>query len=274
MTTRNKLDTRGQGDSPEIADIEEILRGIKPIPRKDFYQKMGSQPWNRTGFWSSLDVVSPRAIPITVLIALILVLIASFFSPSLEALANRIGQFFTPSTNNQVVIQIPSADLINPDLRFTLTLKEVREQADFRLKTPSLLPDGFHFSGATINPQRGGITLNYQSDRGLILRISQQPASKEYQEIRSLADIEMVSIGSSPGEYVSGGWKANVPTTASPSLTTTVTLEAVWDPGANIHFLRWEENDILYELLFIGDVREVQESLEKDDLILIAESLR
>ena len=274
MTIPHESGKTNHGKSPEVAKIEELLGKIQPMPRDRFHKKMGTQPWNRNRFWYSLSIQHPRALPITLFLGLILAVVASFFSPSLEALANRIGQFFTPSSNNQVTVQVPSTDLSDPDLRFSLSLEEAKSFIDFPIKTPSLLPEGYQFKGAAFNSTRDGITLNYQTETGLILRISQRPSGKDYQRINILADVEMVFIGSIPGEYVTGGWKAVAIDSTNPDSASTVTLEAAWDSEANIHFLRWQENDILYELFFIGFLQDIPGTLDKQDLIAIAKDLR
>ena len=86
--------------------------------------------------------------------------------------------------------------------------------------------------------------------------------------------MERVKIGNYDGEYVGGGWITKQPPDDDPTPALTITLQAVWDPDANIHFLRWQENDILYELFFNGDNPDLPGYLTKDEMIAIAESLR
>jgi len=71
-----------------------------------------------------------------------------------------------------------------------------------------------------------------------------------------------------------GGWKAIHTEPLDPETAITVTSQAVWDPDANIHFLRRQENDILYEISFIGDYPDLSDSLNKGDLISPTETMQ
>jgi hypothetical protein len=108
----------------------------------------------------------------------------------------------------------------------------------------------------------------------MILWITQRTAGVEYQRISVQALVEGVNVGGFQGEYVEGGWTTSQPAKSGATPALTVTLQAVWDPQANIHFLRWQENDILYELFFSGADPNLQGYLGKDEMIAIAESLR
>lgn len=259
---------------PGEKNIEALLGRIQPNPRECFHIRMGKQPWNRTGLLQSVNWFRVNALPITLVLVVLLVLFLSLFSPSFEVLANRIARFFTPASNDQVQVQVPSIDLSDPEMRFTLSVEEASHLVGFPVKIPASIPGNYTFGGAAFNKTRGVVTLNYKTKDGLILRISQRLVGVEYQKISIQADVEMVAIGPVTGEYVAGGWKAIHNNSTNPSSTTTVTIQATWDSDANIHFLRWQENDILYELFFIGEGSETPGYLNKEDLITIAENLR
>ena len=82
------------------------------------------------------------------------------------------------------------------------------------------------------------------------MSISQHPIGVEYQSISGNATADTVQIRTVMGEYVVGGWKVVENPNLAPKSTLTITLQAVWNSEANIQFLRWQENDKLYEIIF------------------------
>ena len=111
--------------------------------------------------------------------------------------------------------------------------------------------------------------LNYTSP-GPMLRISQRRVSSEYQSVGVSATVETVTIGEVTGEYVSGAW--TVPKTET--ITPTSTIQANWNPDANFQLLRWQENDILYEIISGGGSPDEVGYLTKNQLINLAENLQ
>jgi hypothetical protein len=191
----------------------------------------------------------------------------------LEAVANRISRYFTPASSDQVIVQMPFFDLVDPGTRVFNTIQEAAVTVGFDLQSPYPIPEGYNFIGAEYKPDREAVILNYNSQDGNILRISQRRTGIEYQRISINAQVETVNINGENGEYVEGGWKATSTDYGEPTSILTITIQAYWDPNANIHFLRWQENDILYEIIFSGVDPESDEYLGKFDLISIAENL-
>jgi hypothetical protein len=68
-----------------------------------------------------------------------------------------------------------------------------------------------------------------------------------------------------------GGWIAPPPPTFPTDIP--LTVQAVWDPNANFVFLRWQEKDILFEIIFSGADQVSPTYLSKTHLIEIAESM-
>lgn len=273
MNPNNHNSTVEDSDqSPSEAHIEDLLTKVRPLPRAEFHQRMENKPWNRQGRWS-WNWLRLYWMPASLVLALLFVFFASLASPTLEALAQRVAQFFTPASHDQVLIEVPAAELIYPETRFSLSVAEASALAGFELKQPQYLPPGYAFQGADFNQARGAITFNYQTEDGLVLRISQRSAGIEYQKISLQAIVEHVRVGATTGEYVEGGWITSQPADQDPGSAVTVTLQAVWDPDANIHFLRWQENDILYELFFSGTDPNLPGYLTKADILAVAESM-
>ena len=263
---------KNKRSSPNTEEIEKMLRYLRPNPSQKFYDKMRFQPWNRypnLSLWKRL--YQPRK-AIILLIAISLVLGIVLVAPSFNVLAFRIAQFFTSTTEESVLIELPIYENLEQEGYPLTTLSEAIEQANFMPQTPSKLPEGYTFTGANYHPIRQSITLNYATKTGSILRITQRPVGIEYQSISVHAKVEKVQIGDEVGEYVRGGWRASAPE-KTPSQKT-ITVQATWDPETNIHFLRWQEEDILFEILFSSSDLDIIHALDKKELIEIAENLK
>ncbi len=262
---------------PREAEIEALLTNLRPTPRPEFHQRMARQPWNRPQvslrrqlrLWDR-----SQFIPVGIALILILVILAGLATPNLDVLANRIAQYFTAYIPDQVSVEIPVVGLETYDPRFSLSVTEAAKLAGYDLKEPRFLPPEYTFQGAYVNEARGAVTLAYLTESGMILWITQRSVGVEYQRISIQATIERVQIAGAEGEYVEGGWITSQPAESGPTPDLTVTLQAVWDPQANIHFLRWQENDILYELFFSGVDPALPGYLGKNEMIAIAESLQ
>jgi hypothetical protein len=258
---------------PSEEQIEHLLREIQPEPGPQFHQRMENQPWKQGGHGPLWAGIKLRGLPATLILGLILVLIVSFASPALKVLANQIAQFFKSSSSEQITIQIPIEDLIDPEARFNINIAEAEQLAGFLAKTPASLPPGFSFNGAEYHPTRNAIVLDYQTKTGGILRISQRLIGVEYQNVSANAGIEIVEIGSVTGEYVVGGWKTTTVGVLDQTPDAEITLQAIWDPDASLQILRWQDNEMLYEIIFGGDCPEDEGCLDKFDLIDLAEDL-
>jgi hypothetical protein len=269
----NKSNSSNKLDFPSEEQIELLLKGIQPKPSLRFHQRMGNQLWKRAGRGSIWAGIQLRGLPAMLILGMILVLGMSLATPSLEVLANRIAQFFNISPDEQITIQIPVEDLTDPEARFDLSILEAEEMAGFQAKTPLNLPAGFSFKGAEHHPTRNAIVLNYISGTGDILRISQRPFGVEYQTISANADIEIVNIGDTTGEYVAGGWTTTTSGIPEETPNSEVTLQASWDPDAHIQILRWQDQETIFEIIFSGSQTDSESHLGKNELIRLAEDL-
>lgn len=254
---------------PDKERIEFLLRITRPQPGMDFYRCMESMPWNkeeRVSLWKRTQLRG-----ILTVVGIILFLIFIIASPTMEVVANRIAKFFMPTSKEQVTIEIPFFQTNKTSQQILWDIDEASNQVGFYIKSPSFVPLSYSFGGVELRPDRQAIVLNYDSRDGSILRISQRRDGLEYQSISKQARIETIRIGNHIGEYVAGAWKATQ-NDRTPN-EKTITLNATWDTDANVHFLRWQEDDILYEIIFIGDNSGSEDYLDKDALVAIAENL-
>ena len=254
---------------PSEEQIENLLKRIQPNPGNGFHHRMADQPWNRKGyrsFWGRLHSVG---IPALTILVVLLVLGISLFSPSVQAIAQRFAQFFIPAPSDQLTVAIPASEIQVPDTQLNLTIQEAEALAGFQAKIPNSLPLGYTFAGAGYIPERQALVLNYTTPNR-VLRITQRPESVEYQSVGVSATVESVSIGALTGEYVSGAWTVLKADEDTPSST----IQANWDPDAQFQLLRWQENDMLFEIISGGGRSDDAGYLTKTDLIALAENLQ
>ena len=260
--------------TPSEEQIEILLRMIKPNPGIRFHKKMENQPWNRNRrnlFGAGFKL---RTLPATLIVSLIFIILISLASPSLEVLANRISQFFSLSSGDHITIEIPAEDLVNPDAEFSLTVYDAKGLAGYPLYISNAKLDNYHFTGAAYDGVRKAVILNFTTESGdQILRFSQRPIGVEYQGISANAKVESVKIGSLNGEYVMGGWKI-VEANLEPEKSTPTTHQAIWETDNSIQYLRWQANDMVFEIFFSGVNPDTPGFLNKSDLIALAEDLQ
>jgi len=260
--------------NPSIEQIEMLLEHIQPNPSQRFLERMDTLPWNRKTRLFLLPWLWDRKHRAIFLVSIFLGLIIILATPSLVVVANRIAQFFTTSQKEYISIEVPIDNSLSQGFELIDSIAEASRKADFSIYKPEYLPDNFHFRGAGYNDARKVVTLFYDSDDGSIIRVSQRPKGIEYQSISVNALVEHVHIGPYPGEYVKGSWKVVAPNQMQPKTSLTVTLQADWNPQASTMFLRWQQMDILIEIIYNGNSDDSSENLSKSDLIMIAESFQ
>lgn len=259
---------------PTEEEIIDLFSCVQPRPGAKFNQKMAAQPWNQKKRTSFRAGFTPLRTAVSLGLILLFVFGISFFYPSLDTFAQRIYQFFSPSSSSQPIAEIAPLETSHPLERFNLAIPAAEDQAGFKLKTPDGVPKEFRLFGATYDTLRKAIILHYATaSDGLVLRYSQQHLDSDYQSISPEAVVEMVEIGSYTGEYVAGGWKIpevelGADTTPSPAGSA-----MVWDNNAKLQILRWSDGEFLYEIILAGGAERIG-YLDKDGLIDLANQLR
>ncbi len=256
--------------APEDERIAALLARIQPRPGQRFRERMARQPWNRAGSAAPRGWQPAWVRPALAGLVLMLLVGIALGSASLQALAEQFSHYFLPSNSDQTTIQLPTPSAPT-NVVAGLTIAEAESLAGFPAHLPARLPAGFSFQQALFQPVRQAIVLEYAAKSpSLVLRITQRLASQEFQSIGAGALVELVEIGSSVGEYVRGGWR--IPEVES-EFETGPARQATWDSQAEIQFLRWQRDGRLYEIIFGGGTPETSQSLEKEDLITLAESI-
>jgi len=260
---------------PTKEEIGELLSQIQPCPGPGFHRKMAEQPWNRTGHPSLWAGITPIRWAAALGMIILLIFGTSILFPSVGTLAQRLSQFFAPSSATHIRVEIDPLQTSHPQDRFNLSIPEAEARAGFDLKLPANLPLSFEFTGAFYDEIRQAVMLNYTtSDGKLVMRITQQYLGPDYQSIGPAAVIESVKIGEFAGEYVAGGWMIPVLEVKSGAEVNanTPAPELVWDAAVNLQTLRWSDGEFLSEIIFAGDA-EQPAYLDKEALIALASQM-
>ncbi len=193
-------------------------------------------------------------------------------TPQGRALAQEVLRFFTRAQSDTLPLQpwqmtpLPTAvGTPTPDPASmnaaNQAIADVAQQAGFEVLAPAWLPDVLSFSGASFDSEHDIARLFYKywDTNGLVL--SEQPFQRTEDcqlcgMVGASAEVQSVPIGDVTGEYAQGVWKL---TDNGP----------VWQSDPYMKTLRWEQNGLAFELLYMGR----PDSVTQVDLLQIAGSL-
>jgi len=269
-------------DVPDELKIEALLRNFSPRPSPRFHRKMQYAPWVKMTPVGRIKLFTskiPARIWFVGMMALLIIvaLISLSFFPSVRAIARQIYYSFISAASNQIDIQVI---LSNPgDLfhfsdpgNFRLSIEEVEELSGFVINEISRLPEELVLVGARYDRSYNAVTILYLGDNYKLF-LTQRPvgSGEDVFSIGSSAEVDMVKIGKYQGEYVVGGWKAisiqPISTDSTPGYQ--ASISAIWDSSLPQYTLRWQDDDLRYELRTLGEG-----SLSQEELITLANELK
>ena len=210
---------------------------------------------------------------------LILGSIFVFTTPQGRVIADQILNFFiredsdfydTSTTRTaQAVMRMTGTPTIHPYDIFQAnkTVPEIEGELGFDVLEPSWMPKGkFTFEGANLDDENGIAYQFWWMNRwggeahpGGMNLIQEQITDENCELCSSVgasAVVEEVEINGVRGEYVIGVWYL-------------WEEGAVWENEPWLQRLRWQVDDMMFELLYMGPPEEIG----KEDLLLVAESL-
>ena len=291
---RNHNQPDNELQPPSEEEIVSYLEAFQPHPSSDYYHRMESAPWTApkktglsfpnfvnwlTGIGNSFRRPRIRVALASTVLLLVIVLV-TLTSPTLQAVAQKILHFIVPAPTDELTLQVTVQPLgtqepLNAAERYPLTLTQAEELSGYPLRVIAQLPEGISFTGAQYNPNLHAVTLRYAGARRTLL-FTQHPVGDitEYATVGASAPVEIVIVRGVPGEFVTGGWMATdandrIQATAAPG--TQVSLGVYWDPTLPQRILRWQEGNILYEILSTKTAQGI--TIDKDILIKLAESI-
>lgn len=266
---------------PPEEQIEALLEGWQPLPSARLQQRVADLPWNQR----SKPMKRSRRMRWAGAMAAVLALLigVTLSVPSLRATAAELLGFAnekSDTTEKTVTFVGPPA--------LQGSVAAVEAQAGFHVREPTYLPSGFVFNKAMYSQYSDGkrSLVQYQSSggqpaqrsMGIVIEAAQwryDPHAKQI-AVGASANIENVSINGFAGQYVKGMW-VPAPGTCdqgcgiekpTPAPGDTENMRFQWNADVSIYVVRWQEGDMVYQVLASGD------QFTKDEVLKIAQSLR
>lgn len=164
---------------------------------------------------------------------------------------------------------IPNNALPANDIVISKNIDEISKQAEWTIKSPGWLPEGYQFNEATYDPANKMASLTYSATRQLPGNESGLTQTNVITLVQSLrndiipliaapgADLESVTINYQPAAYAIGAWRND-----------NIAQTATWDSSYQMQNINWQI-DFTYLSLSTNDTL-----VSKEDLLKIAESIK
>jgi hypothetical protein len=213
---------------------------------------------------------------------------ATLSIPPLRAIAQEvIDTLFNRTETNQETIEFGTYGIHQLVPFYFGSVEQAQAKVDFEIHAPTLLPDDLMLRVVNYSPEENLVSLSY-GDAGVAyinpdLSVFMGPvkngwSSQSYFSIGASADIVSVQFSGISdqvtGEFVQGFWV--FPSGTRGDMAASIPVE--WNSDLASCRLRWEENDILYEIRseMWTNTREenaVSCPLSQEEMIAIAESM-
>jgi hypothetical protein len=280
----NKQTIQQTPPKPTQHEIEEMLVQIRPVPGDTFHTKMQKAAWRQASKGKLISIINETFLPtirparqaIFISAILLLLVLGYIASPTLKAAAKQFISFFVPAQTDTLSLPITIGQDGNlvaydaPDY-FSADIYTLPEFVEFDLLVIPETLFGLKYSGTNYNLATSSVTTMYKGTDKTIY-FTQRPTKSmlEFSSVGASAPIEMVIINGEPGEFVVGGWRpveSQLVITPDQVIEINENIDIFWDPNQPQRIMRWEENDLTYELLAIG------QGLSKSFLLDLAESM-
>lgn len=238
-------------DATVLNDLRQLADSIQPdaafVDALEHQLAQHSTPRPRR-LWSF-----PARHLLTLAASLALVSVVFLVSPTLQSLAQDLLQYFERDDNDTFPVVPASQEAIDAppdaDLRAdSISVAEAESQLGFDVLVPAKLPSGYSLIGAQLHAEQPFVSLIVAAPPGRALFFNQWRAGsaldvgqESWSKIAQSVTVHAVSINGAPGEYVEGGWAV------FPGET-----EAQWLPDAPERRLRWQQGDMLFEIIAMG----------------------
>lgn len=291
-------------ETPEIRQLEEMLKTFRPIPGTNLPDKVAAAAWNKPT--TPPIIQEPHTVVRSIerstvvrwsmaLLAVVAIALLIAFTNLGQSLAESISRFFKVSIVNVVTEVVsstpqPTTSSNYPYDQYTLSIEQAEAQAGFEIKSIATLPNAdWVFHGAKILPEVQGVTLFYSlPDKTLssnrvemiYLYITEQKGEFENHDWMGECpdgSIQNIEVNQWPAELADGTtWQTE--TEPTPGVKRTWICQIV-DPGTTMT-LRWAETDLNYEISIFqmglsGEGADMTLPwLSQQDLIYLAENLK
>jgi hypothetical protein len=214
---------------------------------------------------------------------------ATLSIPPLRAIAQEvIDTLFNRTETNKETIEFGPHGILQLVPFYFGSVEQAQEKVDFEIHAPTLVPDDLALRIVNYSPEENLLSLLYghpgeayiSPDLSVFLGpVKNGWSNQSYFTIGASADIVSVEFsgitGQVIGEFVQGFW-VFPPAYQWPEEITSVAVE--WDSNLPLCRLRWQEDDMLYEIWspIWSNIREkdaVSCPLSQAEMIAIAESM-
>jgi hypothetical protein len=253
------------------------LKQLRPEPTARFYDRMAQAPWSPASL--------PRPVPGALLkrlglgVGLAGLMVIVLLATPLRTAADQLFSYFQRAAADQVIFEVnPSAS--TPAFGFSRA--EVETMAGFQVSVASIVAADYSLSSMAYDAARKAVIQDFTSPLpGRFLRLTQMigpDAGLSYGQIGLSAEVRQIQLVLANGsttlaEYVIGAWRSPpmqpALETAHPNIT--VTMQASWNPQANVHMLRWISDGYVYELIHADSE---MDQPEPELLIKMAEGIK
>ncbi len=273
--------------TPDEKQIEQMLEAIPSElefePSANLDQRLSNAPWTRRA-------TARRRVLTIIPISLLILALITTITPQGRVLAQSILQFFirtegdtrpvpTLVLDSRSDISKPNQESSSPfaqmnypfettcgDIYHPLcTLDEIRQMVSFQVKGLGEIgnKNKLFLTGTTGGPDQVILVYLGENLNGSLIIIEEQSNSpdKNTRSVAENAEVELVSINGSAGEYVQGGWYS-VDTNGGIS----------WFAEPFMQTLRWEADSIRYTMMFRAG-KGTGNQLEKSDLLSLAQNM-
>jgi hypothetical protein len=281
-------------DMKLIKDLKTAAAGIKPDLQ--FTAALEMQLMNPARLSQNGDQTSPklmfrkhgwrRQVRIASAIAAVFVfcVTAILTIPPLRAIAQEvIDTLFNRTETNQETIEFGTYGIHQLVPFYFGSVEQAQEKVDFEIHAPTFLPDDLMLRVVNYSPEENLVALSYghsgegyaSPDLSIFLGpVKNNWSSQPYFAIGASADIVSIQF---PGisdqvtsEFVQGFWV--FPPDARGDEVAAVAVE--WDSNFHVCRLRWQENEMLYELWSSTWIKDaVSCPLSQAEMVTIAESM-
>jgi hypothetical protein len=255
-------------DLPDENKIEELLERYKPHPSEQFHKRMKSAPWRnrevtRKFILFNHKKITPRLVWAFCILFVCVLIGSVFLIPPVRAVARQIIFSFISAPSNQIVVQVTPVrpnELFNfsDPANYQLSLDDAQQQAGFPIMQISPITEKLKLIGTRYEPNYRSVIMLYQGENyDLFLTQRSLGNGQDVFSIGQDALVKLVKIGNLQGEYVEGGWKAISlqPTSDHQTPQNPINITAVWDDSLPQSTLRWQVDQMAYELRAIGEQR-------------------
>ena len=284
--------------TPQLRDIEHLLSAAQIKPGDAYYQRMQSAPW-KSGADFRRQHTRRLRMQWAGICAAAMLLVSFAFTPAGQALASEIFQFFVRASGNTLPLapdeRMEAMPTITPEPTYfpaLLPADEVqpiptqpaeqpvgndRDQAyqnldslsaqslvDFALVMPSALPKDYRLTNMEYIPELTAIRSMYASplaSTGEFFSLTQGTNLAPF-KIGADTPVEKMTVNQHEVEWVHGSW-----------FTANGADEATWEQDAPVDTLRWEENGVTYELIFMMNDDFYPAYLNPDEMRAVVEQL-